>query len=112
MTERHGHPERLWDPGVQNERTCLAWSRTGLALATCAALEVKLALLRQPGWAIGAALAAAVLAVAVSGWAQDRYRRAARRLHADQAVAVAGPALLLSTVIAMVGLLGLVLVGT
>lgn len=97
-------------PGVQNERTSLAWVRTGLGLAGCALLAGRLAIVRGTGWAVGAAIAAAVLAVGVIGWSHDRYRRAERRLDDRQSVDFAVPALVLTLSTVAVGLLGLFLV--
>ncbi|HYQ69504.1 MAG TPA: DUF202 domain-containing protein [Actinophytocola sp.] len=97
-------------PGVQNERTSLAWVRTGLGFAGCALLAGRLAIVRDEGWAVGAALAAALLAVGVLGWSHDRYRRAARRLAARRSVDFAFPALVLTLAVVGVGLLGLLLI--
>jgi uncharacterized membrane protein YidH (DUF202 family) len=97
-------------PGVQNERTSLAWARTALGFAGCALLAGRLAVVRGQGWAVGAAIAAAVLAVGVLGWSHDRYRRAARRLEQEKPVDFALPALGLSLAVTTVGLLGLVLI--
>lgn len=91
-------------PGVQNERTSLAWVRTALGLAGCALLACRLAVVRDAPWALAAALAAAVSAVAVLGWAHDRYRRR------PTPVATAVPALTLTVATVAVGLLGLVLI--
>lgn len=98
------------DPGLQNERTSLAWVRTGLGLAACALLAGRLAVLRGQPWAVGAALAAALLAVGVLGWSHDRYRRAARRLEQSRPVDFAVPALVLSSAVVVVGVLGLLLI--
>lgn len=97
-------------PGVQNERTSLAWVRTALGFAACALLAGRLAIVRDQGWAVGAALAAAVLAVGVLGWSHDRYRRAARRLDQDKPVDFALPALGISLAVGTVGLLGFLLI--
>jgi uncharacterized membrane protein YidH (DUF202 family) len=97
-------------PGVQNERTSLAWVRTALGFAGCALLAGRLAVVRDQGWAVGAALAAAVLAVGVLGWSHDRYRRADHRLHQRQPVDFAPAALGLAVAVAVVGLLGLALI--
>lgn len=97
-------------PGVQNERTSLAWVRTALGLVACALLAARLAVVRAEGWAVAAALAAAVLAVGVLGWSHDRYRRAARRLEERRAVDFAVPALVLTIAVVTVGVLGLLLI--
>lgn len=91
-----------WDPGVQNERTSLAWVRTALGLAACALLLGRLAQLRDTPWAVGAALAAALLAVGVLGWSHDRYRR----VRSTPAV----PALVLTLAVMVVGALALLLI--
>jgi uncharacterized membrane protein YidH (DUF202 family) len=95
---------------VQNERTSLAWVRTGLGFAACALLAGRLAIVRGAGWAVGAALAAALLAAGMTGWSHDRYRRAARRLEQRRPVDFALPALGLTVAVAVIGLLGLTLI--
>ena len=95
-----------WDPGVQNERTSLAWVRTALGLAGCALLAGRLAELRSSPWAMGAALAAAALAVGVLGWSHDRYRR----VRAERPVDVAVAALVLAGAVMVLGALALVLI--
>lgn len=97
-------------PGVQNERTSLAWVRTALGLVACALLAARLAVTRGEGWAVGAALAAAVLAVGALGWSHERYWRAARRLRERRAVDFAVPALVLTLAVGTVGVLGLLLI--
>lgn len=97
-------------PGAQNERTSLAWVRTALGLVVCALLAGRLAAVRGEGWAVGAALAAALLAVGVLGWSHDRYRRAARRLRRERPVDFALPAFGLTVAVVTVGVLGLLLV--
>lgn len=97
-------------PGVQNERTSLAWVRTALGFAGCALLAGRLAVVRDQAWAVGAGIAAAVLAVGVLGWSHDRYRRAQRRLDRLEPVDFAWPALGLTLSVAVVGLLGLLLI--
>lgn len=98
------------DPGLQNERTSLAWVRTGLGLAACALLAGRLAIVRGQPWAVGAALAAALLAVGVLGWSHDRYRRAQRRLEQRRAVDFVLPALVLCGAVIVIGVLGLLLI--
>lgn len=84
--------------------------RTALGFAASALLAGRLAVVRGQGWAVGAALAAALLAVGVLGWSHDRYRRAARRLDRQRAVDFALPALGLTVAVIVVGLLGLLLI--
>lgn len=75
---RPTHPAAPWDPGVQNERTSLAWSRTGLGIAACVLLLCRLAIVRQWPWAVAVALACLAGTTAALGWAVERYRRARR----------------------------------
>ena len=98
------------DQGVQNERTSLAWVRTALGLAGAALLAGRLAMIRHTPWAVGAAVAAAVLAAGVLGWSHDRYRRAARLVREERPVDHALPALLLTLAVALVGVLAVVLI--
>ncbi|MGH3881728.1 MAG: DUF202 domain-containing protein [Actinophytocola sp.] len=96
--------------GVQNERTSLAWVRTGLGLAGCALLVGRLAMVRHTPWAVGAAIAAAVLAFGVLGWSHDRYRRAARAMLEQRPVDRASAALLITFAACLVGALALALI--
>ncbi len=96
--------------GVQNERTSLAWTRTALGLAGCALLTGRLAMVRDTSWAIGAAVAAALLAFGAVGWSHDRYRRAARAMREQRPVDRAAPAVLLTLAAGLVGALALLLI--
>lgn len=78
--------DRPYDPGLQNERTALAWTRTALALLAASAIVARLALDR-----IGAAAMAVVLGMiplALWGLAVSarRYRTAQRALHDESAL--------------------------
>ena len=70
-------------PGLQPERTSLAWQRTGLAAATASIAMVRVALLRDAP-AI-AALCAAVAIVSVSAFIEGSTRASARRDRFDHA---------------------------
>lgn len=97
-------------PGVQNERTSLAWVRTALGLAACALLTGRLAVVRDTPWAVIAAVAAALLAFGALGWSHDRYRRTARAVREERPVDFALPALMLTVVTVLLGALSLLLI--
>lgn len=71
MSER----ESPRDPGLQPERTSLAWRRTGLALVVCAAGGLRVAFEIHPVLAATAAVLVLGGAVAVLGVAARNYRR-------------------------------------
>lgn len=75
-----GAPDRLFDPGLQPERTALAWQRTGLALAVgaLAGLRILPSLLGPAAFPLAAG--GLVLAIVVVVLAHGRYRRAHEHL--------------------------------
>lgn len=97
-------------PGVQNERTSLAWVRTALGLAGCALLAGRLAIVRDTPWAVIAAVAGAMLAFGALGWSHDRYRRTVRAVREERPVDFALPALMLTVATVLIGALSLVLI--
>ena len=94
-------PAPPWDPGLQNERTGLAWQRTMLAGLVCSLLvarllvEVSLLLAAITGLT-------AVLTTAGLGWmALSRFRRHADALHAQRPIGDGRPHALISVVVAL-----------
>jgi putative membrane protein len=93
-----------WDAGVQNERTALAWQRTGLALFGVTLVAGRLG---AGHWPVATAVALAptlLLSVALMWLSGRRYRRAQAALH-DQRYGPGGR--LPFTAAAAVTLLGL-----
>jgi uncharacterized membrane protein YidH (DUF202 family) len=81
-------PSREWgrDPGLQGERTALAWSRTALALAANAALTIRSGLTNQapPVLFLGAVLlVAAAMLVPLSGWRRKQLLKAQKPISAQ-----------------------------
>lgn len=68
-----------FDPGLQPERTALAWRRTGLALFVGALLVLRFFTPVLGAVAVGASLLGAALAVVILFRSEVRYRRT----HAD-----------------------------
>ncbi|MGY1592439.1 DUF202 domain-containing protein [Geodermatophilus sp. SYSU D00965] len=77
-----GAPDRVFDAGLQAERTALAWRRTALALGVGAVGAGRLAAPVVGALAVALAALGLVQAVAVAVAAQRRYRLASRSLTA------------------------------
>ena len=71
-----------WDPGLQNERTLLAWLRTGLAMVGAALIVARLIATRSPLLGLLLAAVAGVLGSAIACTVRGRYRTSARSLWA------------------------------
>jgi hypothetical protein len=94
------------DPGLQPERTRLAWRRTVLAAGVVTVLLLRMALLLGPAGTLQAA-------AALAGWAACAaiaYRRGGRTAQEPRAAGWAPAAL--ATIVAGYAALGVVLVST
>ena len=95
---------RPWDPGLQNERTGLAWQRTMLAGLTCSLLVARLL---AELWTVLAVVLGlvALLTTAALGWmAISRFRSNSNALHASRPIGDARPQLLISVVVTLTAL--------
>jgi uncharacterized membrane protein YidH (DUF202 family) len=75
-------PVEVWDDGLQNERTALAWSRSVLSCLGCGALLARLFADRYPAAAAVLLAGELVLAASLSYLWRRRYHSAAKALHA------------------------------
>ena len=90
-----------WDPGLQNERTGLAWQRTMLAGLVCSLLVARLLAEVSLLLAVITGLAA-LLTTAGLGWiALSRFRRHADALHAQRPIGDGRPHALISVVVVL-----------
>ena len=93
-----------WDPGLQNERTGLAWQRTMLSGLTCGVLVARVLAEVSVTLAILTGLLA-LLSTAALGWlALHRFRGNARALHAKQPLGDARPQVLISGLVILTAL--------
>lgn len=72
------------DPGLQNERTSLAWQRTTLAGLACALLIARLIFGNAPAVAIIIAAVAIIVAAALSWLSSLRYKINNATWHTDR----------------------------
>lgn len=101
-----------WDPGLQNERTALAWQRSVLAMTAVGLIIARLAFSGNP---VVAVLLAGVM-VGFASWAlvmsTRRYRAASRRLWRELPLPDGKLVAATSLLITLMGLASLVLVLT
>lgn len=113
MTSRPG--PGIFDPGLQPERTALAWQRTCLTLLVGAITAARLGLPLVGGWALLLGAVGSVTAVGLLVLSRRRYRRAASRLcDPDEQLCTGGWLPLTATVVTFGGglfLLVLVVLG-
>ena len=100
-----------WDPGLQNERTALAWQRTLLSGLTCGLLVARLLAGASPVLAVVVGVAALAATTTLGAFAVQRFRRNARSLPAGRAIEDGRPPALIAILLVLtaVGALGYVL---
>jgi putative membrane protein len=87
-----------FDPGLQGERTALAWSRTALALALAGAVMTRMTVDRLGAVAVLLGLVAVVASVATGMLAVTRYHRSAVSLHERGSISTDGRVLALAAI--------------
>jgi uncharacterized membrane protein YidH (DUF202 family) len=92
-----------WDPGLQNERTGLAWQRTMLAGLTCGLLVARLLASLSVVLAVVVGVAALVTTAALGWLAILRFRTANADLHAERPVGDGRAPALLGAVMLLTG---------
>lgn len=95
-----------WDPGLQVERTALAWMRTCLSLVLVALVAFRFAAHHSLPLAIGLAGIIAPLGLTAMWLAWRRYRTSARRLAEGERLPGGLLALMMTVVTVLTGVLG------
>ncbi|WP_043443196.1 DUF202 domain-containing protein [Arthrobacter sp. L77] len=97
------------DPGLQPERTTLAWNRTMLALVIAGVLLLRW--VPRHGWfPLGLTLLTAATALAITAGQARRYRRSARGIREGRIDADVAGVLGTTVAVALLGALALVVV--
>ena len=101
-----------WDPGMQNERTRLAWQRTTLSGLACSLLVARFLAATSLAMAIAVGLAA-VLSSATLGWfSTKRYADNHLALHSSRRMAGARAQFVVAALVVVTALGALVYVAT
>ena len=90
-----------WDPGLQNERTGLAWQRTMLAGLTCSLLVARLLAEVALTVALFTGLFALLGTALLGGMAIRRFRVSNRALHSGEAIGDARPKLVITGMVSL-----------
>jgi len=105
---------RIFESGLQPERTMLAWRRTCLVLALGVAVSIRFGAIADPAVALLVGMPALALVGAAYALTSTRYHRATRALVNDEAAAISeGRGIAAVTLVALlIGLAALVFVVT
>lgn len=94
----------LWDPGLQPERTALAWRRTAIAAAAAALVVLRVAIVHDAWPAAAGAFLALVIAGETIRQSSAAYARAAACLRSGLPLRpLADPRLLTGAVVVLAG---------
>jgi uncharacterized membrane protein YidH (DUF202 family) len=99
-----------WDPGLQSERTALAWQRTLLSGLACSLVVARLLALVSWPAAVVAGIAAVVTTAALGVLARRRFRRNDDAVRDRRPLADAHAPLLLSVLVVLTALAAAVVV--
>lgn len=105
MTDRN--TDAVWDPGLQPERTSLAWQRTWLALLSAGLIVARMVAHYSGAAGVAIAAGSVLLAAGLGRIGSRRYAELQRRLQADTPPGRGGLNLLLLGSFLVVGAGGL-----
>lgn len=99
-----------WDPGLQHERTGLAWQRTALSGLACSLLVARLLVSLSVTLAVVTGVLALGTTVGLGAVAVDRFHRNGRALAAGEPLGDARPQALAAVLVGLTALAALVYV--
>ena len=97
------------DPGLQPERTSLAWTRTALAMSLCSMILVRWAWVYGP-WVLALIVVLAAMALGIHLSQQRRYLEEVAGLLADSSPVSIGSVLTLTAAMMFLGTAAIILI--